>query len=645
MMGTMRNLANSWVAKLLLGLLAFAFVGWGVFTSTSSTGGVAEYILSLTGWGPKDLAKVGSITINGDEYSRSLQNRIKQLAQQTGQPLTVDDAHKFGLDTQVLDGMVSQAAIETTAKKLNLAVGQNVLLGEVAREKAFQNSAGQFDATAFQRVLENNQMNEAMYFAMQTRQHMQAAILDLASGQNALPKVLLGALTQYSGETRDVKYFDVTATDADVAKPSDDDLKKQYDAHPAAYTAPEYRTAATMTVDAAALAASVQISPEELQAGYDSHKQQFFTLEKRTIIQLTFPSMDEAKKAKDRIAAGEDIMKIAAELKLKDTDVTLPDKIKEDFIDQKIGEAAFALKEGDVSDPVQGQLAIALIKAAKVTPAKQPTLDEVKAPLTQQLQLEKAKAQIQDLYNNVEDARAATTKFEDIAQKFGLTFTVVGPVSAAGQDPAGKDISASVKPDVLKAIFASDVGVENDAVNQGDGYVWYEVRAVTPSALKPIDQVKDQVTQDVVNERISVAALDKAKKLIDQMKAGKAFDDVAKDVSALPKITPNLKRDQQTPEFDAPALAAAFSVPDQGFATSPGGDGKSARVMQVIQITAPAVMAASPELDQMKKQVDGSFDSDMQQGLITALKKNVGVKINADLWRQDTGGDVPVLTE
>lgn len=644
MLSSFRNLANSWVSKVLLGLLAMAFVGWGVFT-TSASSEMFSYILSATGWGPKDLAKVGAITINGDDYSRSLQRRVKEVAQQTGQPLTMDDAHKFGLDRQVLDGMVSQAAVDTTARNLKLAVSQNVLLGEIAREKAFQNSSGQFDSTAFQRVLENNGMNEAQYFAMQTRQHAQAAILDVASGQLTMPKVLTTALTQYTGETRDVKYFDVTATDADVTKPTDDELKKQYDAHPAAYTAPEYRAAATMSVDAAAIAVSQQISPEELQAGYDAHKQDFATPEKRTIIQLTFPSVDEAKKAKDRIAAGEDIMKIAGEMKLKDSDVTLTDKLKEDFLDPKIADAAFALKEGEVSDPVQGSLATALVKASKVTPAHQATLDEVKDQLTKTLQLEKAKTQIGELYNNVEDARAASTKFEDIAQKFGLTFAVVGPVSAAGQDQAGKDLSASVKPDVLKAIFASDVGVENDAVNQGDGYVWYEVRSVTPSALKPMDQVKDQVSQDIIHERISVAALDKAKKIVDVMKAGKSMEDEAKELSALPKIAQNLKRDQQTPDFDGPALSAAFSVADQGFAVSPGGDGKSARVMQVIKLTMPAVMASSPELTQMKQQLASTFSSDMQQGLVNALKKNVGVKVNADLWRQDTGGDVPVLTE
>ena len=40
--------------------------------------------------------------------------------------------------------------------------------------------------------------------------------------------------------------------------------------------------------------------------------------------------------------------------------------------------------------------------------------------------------------------------------------------------------------------LASDVGVENDALQEGDAYVWYEVREVTPSALRPFEEVKDK---------------------------------------------------------------------------------------------------------------------------------------------------------
>ena len=527
------------------------------------------------------------------------------------------------------------------ASKLKLAVSTQVITNELASEKTFQNNKGQFDKLAFDRVLQNNNMSEAGYFAMQMRIHTESAVLDAAAAQASLPKVLVQALGQYQGETRDVKYFDVTASEADVTKPTAADLDVQYKKSPAVYTAPEYRTAVLMSIDAKALSASQTVSAEELQAGYDKNQKDYFTPEKRTIIQLTFPTMDDAKKAKDRIAAGEDILKISGEMNLKEADVTLVDRVKKDFLDPKIAEAAFTVPEGQVSEPVQGGLAIALLKAVKVNAAKQPTLDEIKDQLTQRLQLEKASTQLQQVYNDVEDARAQNLKFEDIAKKTGLNLTILPPVSSAAQNQDGADLSMTVPKDVLKAIFASDVGVESDAIGGSDGYTWYDVRSVIPSALKPLELVKDQVAKDVINQRVRTAAIDKGLKIVDSLKAGKTIDVAAQEANAQVKTATSLKRNQQTAEYDGPALAAAYSVGDQAFAASPGGDGKTARVMQIVKVVLPSVMATSPELEQNKQQMKGAFENDLRTGLVSALKKQVGIKINAALWKQNTGSDAP----
>jgi len=232
-------------------------------------------------------------------------------------------------------------------------------------------------------------------------------------------------------------------------------------------------------------------------------------------------------------------------------------------------------------------------------------------------------------------------KFEDIADRAGVKFTLLPAVSALGQDKDGKEIDVPGKPDSLKAIFASDVGVENDALSMGEGYVWYDVRAVVPSALKPLDQVKDQVSKDILASRVRDAAIAKAKAVVDALKGGKSMETLAQENSVTAKTTPGLKRNQQTPEFDGAALKAAFAIPDQAFASAAGGDGKSARVMQVVKVTLPAVMATSPELEQAKKQVETDFGNDLQTALVKALKKTAGVKLNEALWKLDTGGEAP----
>jgi len=640
MMESMRNLAKTVVAKIMLGLLVVAFGLWGV---TGVAGSAFESVACVVGFCPKDLAQVGSVIIKGDEFTNAMQRQIRNIAQQTGQAVTLDDARKMGVNTQVLQSMIAQAAVTASVQKLGLTVSIQDIQSDLLTNKQFQDKSGKFNVLAFRNALSNNNMSEQQYYANQIRAKTEGAVMGAASDQLGLPKVFASALNQYAGETRDVKYFEVTATAADTAKPSDEDLQAQYKKDPAAYTAPEYRTSAVMVANVASEAANQKVSDDELKKGWDIHAAEFGAPERRTIMQLSFKDVDAAAKAKARIAAGEDILKIAAENGQKESDILQPEKLKQDFLDKTIGDAAFALKEGELSEPVKGALATALLKAVKVTPAKTPNFEEAKTELTKKVQLDKAKTNIQAVYNAVEDARAKSQKLEEIAATLGLQITMLPPVSATGQNQDGKDLSSVVKPEVLKAIFASDVGIDNDAMQLGDGFAWYDVRSVTPSAIKPFDQVKDKVVADVEAGRVRQAASDKAKAIVAGLQAGKTIEAAALEAGATIKTLQGLKRNQQSDEFDGTALAAAYAVPEQGFVFAAGGDGKSARVIQVVKSTLPPVMATSPELTQVQDQMKAAFATDLQSGLVDALKSAAGVKINSELWKLVNNGDAPAV--
>ena len=634
MLETMRNAAKGWVAKVLMALLVLSFSVWGVKDVSSN---FTDNVLGWFGWGPKDLAHVAGKTILASEYTNSLQRTLKMMSQQSGQNVTIDEAHKLGIDKQVLDNLIATVAVDAQRDRLNLAVSDKAIAGDLQNNKAFQDSSGKFDAAIFQRVLQQNGLTEAGVIAREREGRLHGAVSSVTSAQLTLPKTFQLALAQFGGQNRDVRYFDVTATEADVTPPTDDDLKKQYAATPAAYTAPEYRSIAVMKVDPADISAKASVTPEEVKTGYDRYKSDYFKPEHRDILQLSFPSLDAAKKAKIRISNGEDIMNIVKELGAKEADILLKDRTKGDFLDAKIADAAFALKEGAVSDPVEGGLAIALLKAVKVVPEKQSTQAEVAPELTKRLQLEKAKDEIQSVYAAVEDARGQQTKFEAIAEKAGIPLLIISAISAAGQDKTGKDVDLVSKPEVLKAVFASDVGLDNDALVIGDGFVWYEVRGVTPAALKSLDDVKADVKKNFVADKLRDAAGVKAKKLVEKAIGGANFESLAAEAGATTKSATNIKRNEGSADFDIGAVNALFSVADKGFAFALGGDGKTARVMQVTKDTIPSALIASPEIKKLQTEVTSGFAQDLGQSYVLALRQSANVSINDALWRQNTG--------
>jgi peptidyl-prolyl cis-trans isomerase D len=634
MLETMRNAAKGWVAKVLMALLVLSFSIWGIKDVGTS---FSDNILGVFGLGPKDLVQVAGKAISATEYTNALQRQLKLISQQSGQNVTIDEAHKLGLDKQVLDNLIATAAIDAQRSKFRLAISDNTVRDGIFANKAFQDSAGKFDPATYRRVLQANGLSEEGFVVRERQGQLFSAVTGIAATELKLPQTFNLAVAQFGGQSRDAKYFVVTATEADVAQPTEAELKKAYEAAPAAYTAPEYRSIAVMKVDPADLAAKMSITPEELKAGYAKYQGEYFTPEKRDILQLVFKTLDDAKKAKSRIAAGEDFMKIATEMGAKEVDILLKDQTKGDFLDSKVSEAAFALKEGTVSDPVEGSLAIALLKAVKVAPEKQSTLDEVKPALTSRLQLDKARDEIQTTYNDVEDARGKQQKFEEIAKAVGLPLLVIPAVSAGGLDQTGKDVAIPSKPDVLKAAYASDVGLDNDALLIGDGYVWYETRQVIPSALKPLDAVKDEVKKNIIADKMRGAAGEKAKKLVEQLKAGANFESLATEAKATVSTAAGIKRNEASAEFDGPAVSALFAAPDKGFAWTLEGDGKSARVMQVTKDTLPSMMATSDAIKKMQSDSASSFEQDMGQSYIKALRANANVTINDELWKLNTG--------
>ncbi len=623
MMEALRQGAKGWVAKVLLGLLIASFAVWGITDV-------------FRGFQNADLVTVGEQKISSETFRRDLNLSIQQFKNQTGTTLTLEDARKLGLDRQVLDRMIAQASLDAQGSRLGIAVSEQAVASSIQKQKIFQDTKGAFDVARFRNLLQQNGMTEEGYVQSEKETLLRTSLSSVADGNITLPRTMLSALTRYRDETRDGRYVSFTVSEADVPQPTEADLQKQYEATPAAYTAPEYRSVVVMKVEPSDMASKIQITEQEISDAYNTFKVEYYEPERRDILQLSFPDVAAAEKARSRIEAGEDIVKVAAELGQKEKDITFSGKLIGDFLDEKIGAAAFALKEGTLSAPVVGSLNTALLKAAKVVPAKQPTLDELKAVLKERLQLEKAREEIQSVYEAIEEERSQQTKFEDIATKTGVAMIVVPAISSAGVDKAGQAVSLPNKDEVLKSIFANDVGVEVDALTVGEGYVWLEVREIKPSSVKPIADVKDAVKADWTAAKLRTLAGDKAKAIVDKAGASSRLESIAGELEAAIKTVSAIKRNNTSEEFDGVATLALFSVGEKALTWALEGDGKSARIIEVTKVNIPQGMASvsAQEVGDVAKR---GLGSDLLDSYLKSARAGTTVTVNEELWRQISG--------
>ncbi|MGH6906831.1 MAG: SurA N-terminal domain-containing protein [Aestuariivirga sp.] len=623
MLDSLRNAAKSWVAKTLIFMLAGSFGIWGI----------ADV---FRGYRAGALATVGSEEISVEQYNQAFRNTLQRLGGQ-GQTLSQEDARELGIDRQVLYNLIQSAAVTNQGRTLKLAVGDDLIVKETQLNPAFQDASGEFDRDRFRRILEANGMNEQMYLAGERETLLRIAITDTVDGDFPASRTLIEAFYRQRNEQREARYFVVKTAESEVTPPTDTEIKAQYDGNPAAYTAPEYRIAALMKAEPEDVAARISLADDELRAGYEKYKGDYFTPEKRTILQMTFPNADEAAKAKARITAGEDFMAIATERGLKEVDVTFADKTKVDFFDPVIAEAAFTLAEAATSEPVKGSLAISLLKAVKVSPEHQKSFEEAKEELGQRLRIERAREEIDAIYGAVEDGRAAQSKFEDIASKVNIAFKLTEPFDAQGRGQDGKDMDLPHKAELLKAVFESDAGVDNNALPAGEGYIWYEVRQVIPEKIKPLETVREQAVADILAAKLTALSAEKARKLVERAGGGASLDSLAQEAGATIQAAKGLKRNETTADFDAEALAALFSVPENGFAFALEADGKGAKVMQAQAVPLAPLVTASEEAKTLADQVRSSVANDVLFSYLGALQAQAGATINETLWRQISG--------
>ena len=132
-------------------LLVLVMLGLGGFGVTNFGGGITT------------IGKVGDRDIETTDYARALQQEMNALSAQFGQPITFTQAQAFGLDQQVLQQVITRAALDNETARIGISAGDASVAAEITAMQAFQGTAGTFDRDAYRFTLERNNLTEAQF--------------------------------------------------------------------------------------------------------------------------------------------------------------------------------------------------------------------------------------------------------------------------------------------------------------------------------------------------------------------------------------------------------------------------------------------------------------------------------------------------
>ena len=614
--------------SVVMGVLILSFAVWGI----------ADI---FKGFGQSTLAKIGRTEISTEQFRQLYTEKLQQLGRQFGRPLTMDQARAFGLDRQVLQQTIAEAALDEEARRMGLGLSDADTMRMIYNDPNFKGVSGAFDPQRFQATIRQFGFTEQRYIADQRRVSLRRQIAGTVSAGLEPPKVMIEALSRFQNEQRSVEYVKLDPAQAGTIDPSSPEtLAAYFDDHKTQFRAPEYRKLSFVVINPEEIGKWATISDEDAKKRFEERRGKLGTPETRQVSQIVFPNADEAAAARSRIASGTSFEDLAKERGLNPADVDLGTIAKSAIIDPAIADAAFALPSGEVSQPVQGRFGTALVKIGKIEPGVEASYETSATTLKQEIAAERARAQVADLHNKMEDERGGGSGVIEAAQKLGLAAVTIDAVDRSGRLPNGQLVANVPRGlDVVSQAFNSDVGVDNDPIQFNGGYVWYDVLGITPSRERSLQEVKDQVEARWRDDQIASRLRTKATEMVQKLDQGGKLADEAAAAGAKLETAVGFRRDAALPNLPAGAITAAFRTAKDAVGQTAGTGGSEWIVYRVTDVTLPPVDLASDDIKKLKETLQRGLTDEQTAQYVSKIESEIGTSINQAAFAQVTGAN------
>ena len=558
MISVFRRSLETWPVRIFFMIMVAAFVLWGIGDVVRSLG--------TSTW----VAKIGGTTIEMGEFQRAFQADLGRLSQRLPQGQDMTPAMRRAAGDQTLARMVAQASLAAEVERLHIAVPDAVLRQAVFAMPTFKNPAGVFDRQRFLQVLSQNGMTEAGFLGLARADMAQRQLLGAVSAGIAAPATLTNLVFDFEREQRsaDTLTFAFSAVPAPPA-PDAAVLKRWYENHPRAYSAPEYRKIEAVLLSPDSIAKGLSVSDAELRQTYERYKSDYIRPEKRSAEVISASSQAVAAALAKTWQGGADwaaMQKAAAAQHA--VAVALDNATKPEFPDPALADAIFAAKGPGIVGPIKGALGWHVIDVTAITPGQDRSFDQVKASLRTRALADKATNLMYDRANKIDNILGSGASLEELPNDLGLE-AVKGTLDEKGDTPAGVPAPIPGPPALRAALIAAAFKTAPGAppqlteVPMGQGssaYYALVVQSITRPAMRPYADVAAQVLKDWTANAVQHTQNVAATAAMLAIRKGTPIEAVAKTVGLSVGRTPLVARGDTDSGVDPHELSVLFGL-------------------------------------------------------------------------------------
>lgn len=588
------------------GLMGLLIIGLGGFGVTNLSGTVTS------------VGSVGDENIDVNDYARALQQDIRAFEAQTGQAIPFDQVLAAGIDRSVLGRLIGQAALDNEAAQIGLSIGDENLSEQILGIATFQGTDG-FDRDSYRYALQQAGLSE-VEFERQMRAETVRAILQGAVVSGAtMPDAYADALIAYAGERRDFTWALLNAADleADLPTPTEAQLTSYHSDNAADFTSPAMKQLSYVWLSPEDLLADIEVDEDRIAALYESRITEFVVAERRLVERLIYPDLASADAAKASVDAGDsDFEALVASRGLDLADVDMGDVSALDLGDA--GAVVFASAETGVVGPVETSLGPALFRVNAILPGQETTLDEARAELHAELASDTARRQIERISEEVDDQLAGGATLEELENNGQLALRQINWHPASDEAIAGY-------ADFRAAAAAVAEGDYPDVIRLDDGGIAaLRFEADIDAALRPLDEVRADVTAAWVAHETNTALAAQAEVLINQLVQGA---DLA-ELGLTAREETDILRSDFIAEAPAGLLDQVFALDANGATVIRGDDAVAVVKLSAINGPDEADVEITSFRTLLAQQGQAGLAEDIYAAYAAAIQQEAGIRID-----------------
>tara|TARA_B100001057_G_scaffold360900_1_gene363291 strand:- start:21 stop:1922 length:1902 start_codon:yes stop_codon:yes gene_type:complete len=507
MLDLLRKNATGPLGIALIILLVFAFSIWGV-------GDI------FRGYNANILAQIGNRELNSQSYLFNFNREVGRISNQLERIITTEEAINSGLHYQILDRSLVELSANAASDQIGLTASDDAIKKRILSTNAFKNAFNQFDRNIFEQIIRQNGLTEDSFLVLERDSHVLSQLSRSIFKDINPPKALNDLLFKYQFERRNVEYIIISPDEISQGNDLEkNEIERFYSENINLYKTKETRDFSIISLNVVDLSKLENVSDEEINIFYEDNKYNYYEPEKRSYYLIPYFSNEEAIKALEDFNSNNDINKILIDRNLDITDVDQGLITFDEGISESVSSAAFNASINKLSGPTESPFGPSLIYINEIISEKEIRIEDIKDQIITDIQKDKAKDKIYNLYSEIEDLRADGKTLEEIAEEKSLLIESFKNINNVGQRIDGSIIKNQSLEELLNLIFLNDVDEDLEPYEDNEGNLnFFRIDNINYSQQIPLDEVREIIKVSILENKSIENAKTKSEEIFNRLK-------------------------------------------------------------------------------------------------------------------------------